>query len=372
MKAKITDIRMTVVARETPSSAYAPGERGLKAQQEQLLVTVCTDQGVEGHCFTGSHARGGAKWATDSIVSVFKPMLVGQDAFAREALWSRMWALHKRKSLSPFALAAIDVALWDIAGKLANLPVYQLLGTAREKVPTCGSSMFWDDPAQYPVDALSLKERKYHAIKIFTGGAPKRDIGICEAVRKAVGPDTDLLLDSCFSYNRMDALLVGRAVEQLGFKWYEDPLTEMDVEGYAALSKALDIPVAAGDAPTMNIDTLPQFILKGAVDIVRADVAFKGGITPLKKVGEICSAFGVGCEFHHGGNSLMNVANLHVLLSLKSDSYYEIMEPASLQNYGLTSYVTPDTDGFVQAPQGAGLGFDVDWERIERDKVAQV
>jgi L-alanine-DL-glutamate epimerase-like enolase superfamily enzyme len=373
MQIKITELEAIVISRDVEVvGTYSPRDGGFGGKRDFLVITIRTDQGVEGHCMAGGHSSGGAKHAADSIVSFLRAELVGKNPLSREALWSRMWALRRRKSLSAPAIAAIDVALWDIAGKIAGLPVYQLMGAAREKVKTCASSMYLPDPAAYVQDVLRLKEGNHALVKLFPGGVLRRDIGICEAVRDAVGPDTELAIDSVFSYDRRDALKLGRALEELDFKWFEDPLVDTDVEGYVQLSRALDIPVAAGDTDYLTLETLPEYVLRGAVDIVRADVAFKGGITPVKKMADICDAFGLACELHHAGNAPMNLANLHVALSMKGETHFEVMKPASLHNYGMTGYMELDREGYIHAPTKPGLGFDMDWDRIKHDKVAQV
>jgi L-alanine-DL-glutamate epimerase-like enolase superfamily enzyme len=373
MQIKITAVEALVVTRDVEvTGTYSPRDGGFGGKRDFLFITIKTDQGVEGHCMAGGHSTGGAKHAADSIVNFLRPELVGKNPLSHEALWARMWALRRRKSLSAQAIGAIDIALWDIAGKLAGMPVYQLIGASREKVKTCASSMYWPDPEAYAQDALRLKENNHALLKLFPGGVLRRDIGICRAVRDAVGPDTELAVDSVFSYDRRDALTFGRALEDLDFKWFEDPLPDTDIEGYAQLARALDIPVAAGDTDYLTLETLPEYVLRGALDIVRADVAFKGGITPVKKMADICDAFGLACELHHAGNGLMNAANLHVALSMKGETHFEVMQPASLHNYGMAEPIELDGDGFVLAPVKPGIGFEVDWDRIKHDKVAQL
>jgi L-alanine-DL-glutamate epimerase-like enolase superfamily enzyme len=372
MDISITEVDLVVVAREVQVGAYSPRDGGFGGKREFVVLTVRTNQGVEGHCFAGGYSTPGARHVVDSIVTVLRRELVGKNPLSRESLWARMWALRRRKSLSASAIAAVDIALWDIAGKIAGLPIYQVIGAAREKVKTCATSMLWPEPADYARDAVALKQNGHALLKLFPAGVLKRDIAICQAVREAVGPDTELAVDAVFAYDRRDALSLGRALEELNFKWLEDPLVDTDIQGYVELSRALDIPIAAGDTEYLTLETLPDYVLRGALDIVRADVAFKGGITPVKKMADICDAFGLTCELHHAGNSSMNVANLHVALSMKGDTHFEVMQPVSLHDYGMTEYITLDSEGFVRAPVKPGLGFDLDWDRIERDKVARL
>jgi len=372
MDIRISDIKLVVVEQDVPVGKYASHERGFGGKQELVLVRVLTDKNIEGNCFAGSYARGGSKWAIDSIISVLKPEFLGQNALDREKIWHRMWLLRRRKSISMFAIGALDVALWDIAGKIADLPIHQLLGTYKNNVKACASSMYWPNPEQYVTEALEFKEKGFLALKLFPGGTPQRDIEICRSVREAVGDKMELIIDAVFSYNRSQALYVGKALEELNFLWFEDPLVETDIQGYVELSHALDIPVAAADAEGINLSTLPEYILRGALDIIRTDAALKGGITPVKKMADLCECFGLRCEVHHGGNALMNIANFHVILSIKGGDYYEMMIPISLHEYGLTEYVKVDDNGYVYAPNNPGLGFKIDWDRINHDKVTEL
>jgi len=371
MKISITNVDLVVFTREIERGAYSPRDGGFGGTREFAVLTIGTDQGVEGHCLIGGYSTGGTRHAIDSIVNFLRRELVGHNPLSREAIWARMWALRRRRSLSTAAIAGIDVALWDIAGKIAGLPIYQLIGAAREKVKTCATAMYWEEPGAYPENVLALKEGNYALIKLFPGGGLERDIGICQAVRKAAGADTKLAVDAVFAYGRSDALRLGRALEELDFEWLEDALVDTDIEGYRELSRALDIPVAAGDTEYLSLETLPEYVLRNAVDIVRADVAFKGGITPTKRMADICDAFGLRCELHHATNASMNIATLHVALAMKGDTHFEVMHPVSLHSYGLTDYFKVDRDGFVQAPEQPGLGFDIDWDRIRKTQTAQ-
>ena len=147
-------------------------------------------------------------------------------------------------------IGAIDVALWDLAGKAAGVPIHKLMGSYRESVPAYASSAVFETVEEYVEEAVHYKALGWSAYKIHPPAVPTRDIKICEAVRSAVGDDYRLMLDSTWSYDYPDALRVGRAVEALDFYWYEDPLPFDDLYGYVKLKQVLSIPLMATEMPS--------------------------------------------------------------------------------------------------------------------------
>jgi L-alanine-DL-glutamate epimerase-like enolase superfamily enzyme len=188
-------------------------------------------------------------------------------------------------------------------------------------------------------------------------------------VRKAVCDDYRIMLDSTWSYRYEEALRVGRVAESLAFYWYEDPLVEQDIYSYVKLKQKLDIPIMATEFPIGGLDMYAPWIMNQATDILRGDVAVKGGITTLIKTAHLAEAFRMNYEVHHGGNSLNNVANLHVIMAIRNTEFFEVLLPDAMQKYGLAEDITVDRDGLVHAPTGPGLGAKIDFELIERKKV---
>jgi L-alanine-DL-glutamate epimerase-like enolase superfamily enzyme len=192
---------------------------------------------------------------------------------------------------------------------------------------------------------------------------------VCEAVRKAVGDDYTVMLDSTWSYRYEEALRVGHAIEEMGFYWYEDPLAEQDLYNYVKLKQKLHIPILATEYPIGGLDAYVPWILERATDFLRGDVAVKGGITTLLKTAHLAEAFRMNFEAHHGGNSLNNVAGLHVIMAIRNTEFFEVLLPDAMQKYGLAEDITVDRDGYVHAPSGPGLGAAIDFELIEKKKI---
>ena len=351
---------------------------GPEHEARQTVVRILTDEGVEGVTF-------GANAAV--IEGIVKPLLVGEDPFYRERIWQTLkerQRLHLGR-LSDRVLCSVDVALWDLAGKSLGQPVYKLLGAYRDKVPAYASTMCGDDledgldtPEAYASFALQCRKRGYPAFKLHTWqppmpGAPDvgRDIAACAAVREALGPDVDLMLDPFHYYSRMDALRLGKALEELDYYWIEEPMDEHSTSSYVWLTEQLGLPVCGPETAEGKMQTRAEWIVRQASDLSRGGVGDLGGITPLIKVAHLCEAHGVRMEVHGGG-----AANLHVLCAMGiPGQYYErgLLHPFidyEQPKPWLQALDDPmDDEGYVHVSQEPGLGQVIDWEYIRAHRV---
>ncbi|MBW1697096.1 MAG: mandelate racemase [Deltaproteobacteria bacterium] len=361
---KITDLSVTMINWKSEPWKAA----GMTFGGHRLLgiVTVQTDEGIEGHAFLGS-SRQGADAFVGPLLEFIKPFIIGKNPLDIGAIWHRIWKMNR--SVSTNAIGAVDVALWDVAGKVAGLPIHRLLGTCRDRVPAYASSGWLQTPEQYAEEAVYFKSLGWSAYKIHPHGNPKADIEICRTVREAVGDEMILMLDSMWAYGYEDALRVGRAIEALDYFWYEDPLAEEDIYNYIKLKDKLDIPILSTEYAPGRLYAMAQWIQQMATDMLRGDVAVSGGITPLVKIAHLAEAFRMKCEIHHGGNSLNNVANLHVTMATDNCDYYEVFPSHGTNKFGLVTDIEVDERGFVHAPENPGLGYDIDWKLVEREKV---
>ena len=359
---KITDLTLNLFRWNIPMGSY-PGSRTPFGGERQMgVLTIHTDEGLEGNSFLGG-SRQGADVFAGPLMELLKPVVVGRNPLDIGALWAEMWRLNRW--VSPRAIGAVDVALWDLAGKVAGLPVHRLLGTCRARVPAYASSAWLPSPQAYAEEASYYRSQGWTAYKIHPHGSAKEDMEISRGVREAVGDGMVLMLDSMWSYGYEDALRVGRVAEEMGYFWYEDPLAEDDIYGYVKLRQKLDIPILATEYTPGGLYGLAEFVRQQATDMLRGDVAVKGGITPLVKIAHLAEAFRMKCETHHGGNSLNNVANLHVTMAINNCDYFEVLLPDSANKYGLVSDIEVDDEGFVHAPERPGLGYEIDWELVK-------
>jgi len=363
---KITDVTLTLFAwGGIPPTTYGRHTGRFSGSSELGLLTLRTDDGLEGHAFLGSAMRSAALDAR-SLLQVLKPLVLGQDPLERERLWQAMWQRQRATTLR--AIGAVDVALWDLVGKIAGLPLHRLLGGYRDSVPAYASSAVLPTVEAYAEEAARFQARGWRAYKIHPPTEPATDVAVCEAVRRAVGDAYTVMLDSTWAYQYPEALRVGRVAEGLGFYWYEDPLADDDLYNYVKLKQQLSIPILATEYAPGGFTALAPWIVARATDFLRGDVAVKGGITPLLKSAHLAEAFHMNFEIHHGGNSLNNVANLHVTLAIRNCEFFEVLLPDAAQKYGLVEDIAVDAAGLVHAPAGPGLGAAIDLALIERQK----
>ncbi len=363
---KISDVSLTLFAwDDIPPTQYGLHSR-FSGSSALGLLALRTDDGVEGHAFLGS-ASNSATTDGQGLITHLKPLLMGKDPMRREALVAELW--RKQRVAGVRAIGAVDVALWDLVGKAIGQPIHRLLGTYREAVPAYASSAVLGSPEAYAEQALEFKEYGWAAYKIHPPTQWQKDIKVCEAVRKAVG-DYTIMLDSTWAYDYPAAVRVGRAAEEMGFFWYEDPLHDQDIYNYVKLKQQLSIPILATEYPISGLESYQPWIMHQATDFLRGDVAVKGGITTLIKTAHLAEAFRMNYEVHHGGNSLNNVANLHVIAAIRNTTFFEVLLPDAAQKYGLEKDITAGRDGMVHVPNGPGLGAAIDFELIERKKIA--
>jgi L-alanine-DL-glutamate epimerase-like enolase superfamily enzyme len=364
---KITDLSVTMF--NWNSEAWQTGSGSFGGHRLLGIVTVHTDKGVDGHAFLGS-SRQGADAFVGPLMEFVKPFVMGRNPLDSGAIWARLWKMNR--SVSTNAIGAVDVALWDIAGKVAGLPIHRLLGTCRDRVPAYASSGWLSTPEAYGEEAQHFQSLGWSAYKIHPHGVPREDIKICQAVRHAVGSEMTLMLDSMWAYGYEDAMRVGRSIEALDYFWYEDPLVEEDLYNYIKLRAKLDIPIMSTEYAPGRLYGMAQWVQQMATDILRGDVAVTGGITPLVKIAHMAEAFRMKCEIHHGGNSLNNVANLHVTMAVTNCDYYEVFPSSGANKYGLVEDIEVDEQGLVYAPEKPGLEYEIDWDLVEREKVQVV
>ncbi|NML31928.1 mandelate racemase family protein [Paraburkholderia antibiotica] len=375
---KIERVTRTVFTYPTRRAVDSGGHShpGDERQASMALLTIETDTGAAGHAFGPPEVI-----REELLAAHVRHVLSGRHPFQREALWQDL--AHRQRGsagqLTDRALAVVDQALWDLAGRALGTPVYQLIGGFRDKVPAYGSTMCGDElagglatPDDYARFAERLVARGYKAIKLHTWMPPvsfapdvTMDIKACAAVREAVGPEIALMLDGYHWYSRTDALRIGRALEQLNFAWFEEMMDEQSMASYKWLADQLDVPIVGPESMSGKHHLRADWIAGNACDILRAGVAGVGGISPTLKVAHLAESFGMNCEIHGNG-----AANLAVTAAIANCRWYErgLLHP--FLDYDqppayLRSLADPmDADGFVHLSQAPGLGEDIDFEYI--------
>ncbi len=313
---KITNL--TTILFEWPIVPWGTGKHSFGGDIQLGVVTVHAGEVIKGHAFLGSPSQG-ADELVKPLMMLVKPVLIERNPLDIGALWQDMWKL--RRNVSARAIGAVDVALWDLAGKVSGLPVHRLLGTCKSQVPAYASSAYLPTPEAYGEEAPHFQSLGWTAYKAHPHGIPKNDIEICRAIREAVGNELALMLDAMWAFTYEEAVRVGRAIEELDYFWYEDPLEEEDIYNYTKLRQKLDIPLMNTEYAPGGYYGMAQWVQQQATDLLRGDVAVNGGITPMMRTAHLADAFRMKCELHHGGNSLNNVANLHVTMAIPNCDY---------------------------------------------------
>jgi L-alanine-DL-glutamate epimerase-like enolase superfamily enzyme len=382
-------ISLTVELTQRPAPGAAPGAGGdriaaVEAFQvawrpgdppgrRSAIVRVTTEGGLTGYG-EASPMMGGEHSLL--VVRDFADSLKGADPFDQAMLYDRL--LHRYVKLGPEgavtgALAALDIALWDLKGKLAGLPVYKLIGGAwRTELPfyaSIGGNATRTVEEMVKVVEARWKAETPAAIKIRWDGDRTRqdydipgDIAKAKAVRKLVGDGFPLAFDANNQYSVGGAMRVGRALEDLGYVWFEEPVQHYDVRAMGEVAQRLDITVSAGEQ-TYTTQALVDLINAG-VRMVQPDIVKMGGITGLMQCAAICFANGVELVPHQTQPVIGHLANLHLMATIMHNTKpAEFADPDTRMHVGFENPPVPEGGRFVLS-DAPGLGLRVKDEEI--------
>lgn len=333
-----------------------------------VLTVVGCDAGLEGVSIARTHGgQPGATIAAPIEVSL-AARVMGLDPREPQAAWQRMMALEPAGYVSPFAIAAVDVAIWDLAARLQGCSVAALCGGRRNAMRPYASSAHHATIDGYLEQLAAVRAQGYLAYKVHPFCDADRDIALARALRDAAGPSMRLMLDAAKRYTPGDALRVGEALAALDFHWFEEPLPQHDWAGYAALRRALPIPVIGGETLPGLAPAVDNALRAGAYGAVLCDAYWKGGVTGMLRTIDVCAAHGVPVASHHGASASMNLANLHVLCGATDVELIEVLVPEDAYDYGLHGTPRIAADGLVHLPEGTGLGAAPDWAYIDANR----
>jgi len=330
---------------------------------EYSFDTVHTDEGIVGYTMQNANLRDGGSMI-HVLHELYAPQLIGEDPLRSEALWQKLRRLNRHAyNLSDGIAGSIDVAVWDIRGKVANLPIATMLGLAREKIPAYATARNIEPtPEDVYEEAKARKAQGYHAFKVQFWDGLERDIPRYRAAREAVGDDYPLMQDAAGMYTYTQALTVGRVLGDLGYTWFEEPIPDRNLFQLQRLTEQLEVPILAGE--TSRVHELAEGMRIGAFDIARGDVHMKEGITGLHKAAGMADLLGFELEVHGINQPLLDTANLHVALSMSNGRWSETFHPIYYR--GLKGGpLDIDAEGYKHLPPGPGLGVELDWDWID-------
>lgn len=352
-------------------------------ERNSMLVRITTDEGICGWGEGGQY--GPAEPVAACIKHVLAPQIIGRDPNQPARLWEEMYASTRdfgQKGPYIEGISALDIALWDIMGQVLGAPIWRLLGGAfRDSIPAYATGCYYRpaDMSDYrpslPAladEARSYVEAGFTMLKVKVGLLPiAADAERLRTIRSAVGAGTALLVDSNHAYNAASAVRMGRCMEELDVRWFEEPVPPEDHEGYRRVRAALDIPIAGGECEYTRYG-FRALLDGGCVDIAQPDLCVAGGFSEWQKIYALASALGVSVVPHVWGSGIALAAALHVLAATPLTPH--TANPVALQNEPVVEFDRKPNplrdrllgnpfalvDGRVRVPQGPGLGVAVD------------
>ncbi len=359
MPMKITDIRFLRLrfAGTTPRKRNATIASGGGAPGMTQLE-VYTDAGIVGRSIPSG--------SEDLIRSQLLPRILGMNPFHIEAIWDRMYRYNRKpvaKGLYISAMGSVDIAIWDIIGKALNLPVCEVLGVFSEKIRVYAAGGYYEEGKgirELVREMEGYVGEGFLAVKMKVGGETMTtDVERVRAVREAIGPKVDLMIDANNKWNAYEAIRFGRMVEKFEPFWFEEPVEADDFAGCAEVKRALDIPIAAGENEFTRWGAR-ELVQAHAADILQCDTVLAGGITEMRKIAALASAYHIPMSPH--GNPHMAV---HLLASLPNAIIMETY-PAVESRYNPALPLFPVKEGYIEVPRKPGLGIDPDPELVRK------
>lgn len=392
---RITDIRTIAVEVALDHPVYDANYT--MATKPALLVEIETDQGLVG---LGEAAHFGGPMASTAqvIEHELKPYLLGEDPCEIERLWERMHRRaykHARGGIVIAAISGIDIALWDLRGKMAGMPVWQLLGGYRKRVPAYATGGFYAEGKgvrELVTEMEAYVAAGFRAVKMKIGrnsgvemsalrasaqrGVAEvtlaQDLERVAAVRKAIGPEIRLMVDANGAWDVATAVKMGRAMEPYDIYWYEEPVWPDDVAGSAEVAERVAIAVAGYETCSYGLVDFNDYIKARAVHFVQPDVAWAGGLTETLKIAHMAQAAHLPIAPHIHGSAVAVACALHLLGAVRNGSMAETVFPAHALMTELVEepYFFDRRSGEIELPDRPGLGIELNPKIVKKYRVA--
>ena len=359
----------TDLLRLPPGKPYADAIHEFGPDRGGVVVRLLTNSGITGWAYSSfGMMAGGPKVVQTVLETEIKPVLMGQDPGFPKRLRADLWKAveyHGVQGVASFALAAADIAIWDILGKAAGMPAGKMLGAFSDRIPAyamCGWYYPNDsDLSQYRRAIESHLEEGFHAVKIKVGRNDlDDDVKRIRAAQELCGKDRRVMVDANQVFNRNEALRRGRVYQQMGCFWFEEPLAPHEKDGYAELARELDIRIATGENEYTKYAFL-DLLNRHGVDVVQPDNRRAGGVTEWMEIAAIADAFGVEVASHGGGPT-----NLHMLCAMPNAIY---IENGSLKGDSSSVEKLRMVNGALLAPETPGMGSELRRDYIQKYKV---
>ena len=360
---KITQVDVSVL-RVPVDRPYTAGGRAVDANWH-VLARITTSDGVEGAGYI-VYPRPDLMTAIGHAARELGEHLIGMSVLEPEAAWDRLarrgdWV--GPGGLLHVALAPLDIAVWDAAGKTLGQPLHRMLGGFRDRLPTYASDGLWVSlsPAELAASAKQHVANGFGAVKLRLGkeATAEAEARRVHAEREAVGPDVRIKVDAVESWSLARARRTGRVLQDAGIAWLEDPVHHLDVAGLATLRRQLEVPIAAGEH-LYHLDAFRQLLEAQAVDVVILDLARVGGVTPWRKIAALAHAHRVPVCGH-----VVPEIQVHLLSAVSNGHMVEYVPRSS----GILTSMPRVERGELVAPEGPGLGLELDQGAVTRHRV---
>jgi L-alanine-DL-glutamate epimerase-like enolase superfamily enzyme len=329
-----------------PPFRWREGLLGGPPGGEGGVLRLATDEGVEGVALVAR--RGAGVVLEDLVTHVLRDELVGADPLQREWLWHRIWEIDRTEELPLYLLGTVDVALWDLAGRAAGCPAWQLLGGFRTSIPAYASTATFATTEEYLDVASQCLSLGYPAIKLHAWGDARKDAGLCLELREHVGDGVALMYDGSAGFDLPDALYLGHALADAGYLWYEEPIREFSVTAYKWLAERVRVPLCVAETSDGVHMNTADFIAAGTAAFVRASAELRGGITGAMRIAHLADAFRLRAEVHGPG-----LPSQHLCMAIANTTYYESLVTST----SVARDPIVDERGLVHAPRTAGIGL---------------
>jgi L-alanine-DL-glutamate epimerase-like enolase superfamily enzyme len=340
-----------------------------------VLARIETDEGISG---IGEAAYfGGPPMITKMIIEKeLADYLIGEDPLNIERLWETMYQRsikHGRKGAIIASMSGIDIALWDIKARSVGMPLYQLLGGCYEKIRAYASAGFYAEGKglkELAGEMESYVKEGFTAVKMKIGRVSQaEDMARIKAVREAIGPNIDLLVDGNNVYTSYEAIKMARKMEAYDVFWFEEPVPAEDIEGSARVAHAIDMPLAAGENEFTRYG-FRDLIINQALDIAQPDATWCGGITEARKIAAMASAWNITCVPHSFSSAIALMSNLHFSASIPNSMFQEFDRNYNpLREELLTEPVRINKDGYIDLPDKPGLGVELNEATVKKYRV---
>lgn len=286
---------------------------------------------------------------------------IGDNPLMTERMWTRVWEVDRMEEFHQRQLGILDMLCWDLKSKVAEMPLHVMLGGSRTSIPAYASTATWKDLATYERNIKTCRDVGFGAYKLHAWGLVKEDIELIRALRKWVGPDAPLMFDGSAGWDYADALTVGKALQDEGYMWYEEPMREFHLGSYAKLADKLDIPILAAETSDGVHWNAASWIEAGALDMTRVSFHFKGGFTGSMKIAQLSDSFGMRAQVHG-----MGLENAQLCGAIENNDFYEQIifdedHIHTLNDMGAISII----DGQLNISQEPGIGHHFDRDKLD-------